>query len=342
MPAYVGRVTESGNQMTAISTTSLGKLSSETDPLGRKTIYTYSANGIDLMGITHSQGTGTVTLAAYTYNSQHRPLTYTDAAGQVTHYAWNSFGQPSSITDAKTETTSFSYYAANASGHQRNGHLYQIDGALPGNTDVTTFDYDAAGDVSTVTGPDGYYLSFTHDALDRLARVTFPDNTYTETTYQWLDPLTKRDRLGRLTRYVYNGIRQLTSITDPLKRQVQYVWCKCGALQQLIDPMNRITTWRRDVEGRVYNKVYNDGSTIYYTYEPFSGRLSKITDEQNQSKTRTYNLDGTLAGITYTNAIHLTPNISSAYDPDYRRITQMVDGIGTTIYGSDHLTVASR
>ena len=205
VPAFVGRVTESGNEVTAISTTSLGKISSETDPLGRTMSYSYSADGTDLMGVTHSQGTGTVTLAGYTYNSQHRPLTYTDAAGQLTQYAWNSVGQPSSVTDAKTEKTTFSYYSANATGHQRNGHLYQVVGALTDNTDVTTFDYDATGDMASVTGPDGYYLNFTHDTLDRLTQVTFPDTTCTQTTYQWLDPLTTRDRLGRLTHYVYNG-----------------------------------------------------------------------------------------------------------------------------------------
>ena len=82
----------------------------------------------------------------------------------------------------------------------------------------------------------------------------------------------------------------------------------------------------------MYSKVYDDGSMIQYGYEPYSGRLSRITDEQNQYKTRTYNVDGTLAGITYLNAVHSTPNVSYTYDPDYRRIIQMVDGIGTTGY----------
>ena len=36
VPAFVGRVTESGNEVTAISSTALGKLSSETDPLGNR------------------------------------------------------------------------------------------------------------------------------------------------------------------------------------------------------------------------------------------------------------------------------------------------------------------
>lgn len=330
--SQIGRVIEGGTQLTSRTVTALGKLASETDPLGRTTTWDYSSDGIDLLRVGHSQSTGPVTLAAYTYNAQHRPLTYTDAAGQVTTYTWNAVGQPLTATNAKNETTTFSYYAADAAGKQRKGRLYQIDGALPGNADIVTLDYDFAGNTAQVTGPDGYYQNFTFDALDRLTRVTFPDGTYTETIYQHLDPLSSRDRLGRLTGYVYNSIRQLVSVTDPANRTTEYGWCKCGDLQQLIDAMGRITTWRHDLAGRVTAKIYADGSRITYDYEPLSGRLAKITDEKQQKKLRAYNLDDTLAGLSYVDAEHPTPNVTFAYDADYRRIKTMVDGIGTTTY----------
>jgi len=275
---------------------------------------------------------GPPVLASYTYNAQHRPLTYTDAAGQVTNYAWNPTGQIASVTNAKQETTAFSYYDANVAGHQRKGRLEKIDGALAGGADTVTFDYDAAGNVAKTTGPDGYFVDLAYDALDRLTRVTFPDATYTETVYDRLDPLTSRDRLGRITRFAHNSLRQLTSVTDPAQRKIQYNYCDCGALDQLIDPMNRITAWRHDLAGRVTAKVYADGSTVRYAYEPLSGRLSSITDEKNQVKTQNYNVDNTLAGITYTNAEHPTPNVTFAYDTDFRRIKRMLDGIGTTTY----------
>jgi RHS repeat-associated protein len=271
-------------------------------------------------------------LFAYTYNAQHRPLTYTDAAGQVTNYAWNPTGQISSVTNAKQETTAFSYYPANATGHQRKGRLEKIDGALPGSADTVTFDYDATGNIGKTTGPDGYFLDLAYDALNRLTRVTFPDATYTETVYDRLDPLTSRDRLGRITRFTHNSLRQLTSVTDPAQRTIRYDYCGCGDLDQLIDPMDRITTWRHDIAGRITAKVYADGSTIRYAYEPLSGRLSMITDEKSQVKTRTYNLDDTLAGIAYTHAEHSTPNVAFTYDAEFRRIKRMIDGIGTTLY----------
>jgi RHS repeat-associated protein len=332
-PSKIGRRLDDGTtQLVQFTYNSLGQVTGMTDAMGRQTLYAYETNGQDLHSVTQQTAGGLVTLGSFTWNSQHLPLTSTDAAGQTTTYTWNANGQITSVTNAKNETTTYTYYTADDVGKQRKGRLQQIDGALPGNSDLTTFDYDAYGRVASVTGPDGYYLTYTYDALDRITRVTFPDTTYTETTYLALDPQTSRDRLGRTTSYVYNSVRQLVSVTDPANRTVQYGWCACGALEQLIDPMDRITTWKHDVASRVTSKVYADGSTIAYAYEPFSGRLLSTTDEKGQVNTRGYNLDDTVASLTYTNAAIPTPNIAFTYDPDFPRVTSMTDGTGVTSY----------
>jgi RHS repeat-associated protein len=336
-PDAVGRVVETGtagtaSQITRSTLNVLGYATSVIDPLGRTTGYNYAANNLDVLSMTQNTASGLVTLGTYTWNGHHRPLTYTDAAGQTTAYTWNAAGQLTSVTNAKDEKTGFTYYTANASGKQRKGHLAQIQGALPGNSDTVSFDYDSFGNVASVTGPDGYTLAFTYDAMNRLTRVTYPDSTYSQTTYLLLDPQTSRDRLGRITTYVYDNVRHLQSVTDPLNRTISYGWCKCGELNQLIDALGRVTSWTRDSVGRVTAKTYADGSTINYAYEPLSGRLSTITDEQGQIKGRYYNLDNTLAGLTYTNGQHTTPNVSFTYDTDFLRLKSMVDGIGTTTY----------
>jgi len=334
-PIGIGRVIEGGSQLSFQTLNALNLPTSKTDPLGRTTNYQYAANNIDVLSVSQIiQGNpaSSVTLASYTWNSQHLPLTYTDAAGQTTNYTYNAHGQVLSVTDALNNTTTFTYYTADAAGKRRNGQLYQIIGALPGNTDVTTFDYDAFGRVATVTGPDGYYLSYTYDALDRATQVTYPDGTTTQTTYLALDPQTTVDRLGRTTSYAYNSLRQLISVTDPLNRTVKFRYCKCGALSQLSDALGRITTWRYDAASRVTSKQYADGSAINYAYEPLSGRLSTVTDEKSQVKTFAYNLDDTHASTTYAHAQVATPNVSLTYDPNFRRMTRMTDGTGTTSY----------
>ncbi|MFZ4765910.1 MAG: RHS repeat-associated core domain-containing protein, partial [Roseimicrobium sp.] len=75
-----------------------------------------------------------------------------------------------------------------------------------------------------------------------------------------------------------------------------------------------------------------DGSKILYSYEPLSGRLQSTTDEKGQVKTQAYNLDDTLAALTYTNVQHATPNVAFFYDTDFNRLTRMEDGTGATVY----------
>lgn len=317
-----------------------GKVKKVIDPLGRETVMEYDVvgglfdpeQGVDLTAVKVKEGGVYKTVAAFSGYVAHKPQTITDAAGQITTITYNANHQIVTITNPKSETTTFSYFSADIAGKQRKGRVSSIDGPLAGSTDSVTFDYDAAGNVAQVTGPDGYTLAYTYDALDRLTRVTFPDGTYEETTYQALDPVSSRDRLGRVTTYTFNSIRQLTSVTDPASRVIKYDWCKCGDLRQIVDAMERATTWKHDAAGRVSAKVYADGSMIRYLYQPLSGRLASVIDEKGQIKDYAYNLDGTLQAISHSHTEHPTPGVTFSYDADHRRVTGMVDGIGTTSY----------
>jgi YD repeat-containing protein len=70
---------------------------------------TYAANQIDLLSVTQQTATGAAQIARYTYNGQHRPLAYTDAAGRTTTYTYNAAGQLTSVTNALHQTTSYQY-----------------------------------------------------------------------------------------------------------------------------------------------------------------------------------------------------------------------------------------
>ena len=69
---------------------------------------------------------------------------------------------------------------------------------------------------------------------------------------------------------------------DALNRVTRFDWCSCGALGSITDPMNRVTTWMRDLQGRVTEKIYPDLSTVSYTYEDSTSRLKEITDAKGQ------------------------------------------------------------
>lgn len=329
-PTKVGRKLADGStQLQQYEYNPLGQVISATDPMGRTTLFTYEANQIDLRTVSQ-QGGGT--LATYTYESSHLPKTHTDAAGQTTIYKYNTRGQITSFTNPKNEKVDLTYYDANTPGRQRLGRLASIDGPLAGTADASTLDYDAFGRVSTVKRPDGFFVALNYDTLDRITRVAYPDGTAEETTYDRLHQSSTTDRLGRITRYVFNNLGQLATMTGPDERKVRYDWCRCGDLKALIDPMGRATFWKHDVQGRVSYKQYPDGSRETYAYDPAASRLISITDAKGQVKKLSYNIDNTISKISYENARQPTPDVSFTYDTIYSRLLNMTDGLGLTTY----------
>jgi YD repeat-containing protein len=336
-PSIVGRVLDDGvTQLYQYDYNSYGKVTKVTDPAGRVTSYVYDANGIDLLEVRQQTGGINELLSSYTYNSQHLPLTAKDASGQMTTYTYNAAGQVRTITNAKSEVTTYNYDA--------NGYLQNIVGALPGA--ITSFAYDGFGRLRTTTDSEGYAVTIDYDAIGgdptktmgRVAKVTYPDGTYEGATYDRLDPEWTRDRLGRWSRKFYDALRHVVATQDALNRIVLYDWCNCGNLEGITDPKGNITSWIRDIQGRVTDKVYADRTSTHYTYENTTSRLKTMTDAMGQSTNYAYFVDNNLQQVSYTNAVHSTPTVSYTYDTSYNRLLTMTDGTGVTTYTYNPIT----
>lgn len=330
-PTQIGRVLDDGvTQLYSFGYNRLGHVTNSIDPVGRELSYVYSTNEIDVLEIRQTRGTNNVLLARATYNSQHQPLTLTDAAGQTTTNTYNNRGQLLTTTNPKAETTTYTYDA--------NGYLTVVDGPLPGASDVVTATYDDFGRLRARTSVSGYTLTFAYDAMDRLARVTYPDTTFDQYTYNRLDLVGVRDSAGRQTLFAYDNMRQLTQQTDPLGRVTRFDWCACGSLESLVDPMGRMTRWRTDVQGRQVSKQTGDGTKTRYLYENTTSRLRRVTDEKEQATIYDYNRDDTLKSVGYANVEGVTPGVSYLWDADYPRLLTMTDGTGTTLYSYKPIT----
>ena len=330
-PTKVGRTLEDGTtQLYQFEYNSLNRPTKATDPLGRELSFIYDTNEIDLLEVRQTRAGQSELLLSTTYNSQHLPLTITDASRQTTTFTYNARGQMRTAMNVRGHTATYSY--------DTNGYLMAVDGPLPGTNDTTRFTHDNVGRVRTATDADGYTLIFDYDVLDRLTRLTFPDGTYEQIVYNRLDPEVLRDRAGRETRLTYDNLRQLIAVQDPLGRVTRYDWCGCGGLDAMVDPMGRITRWIRDVQGRVTAKTYADGSQIRYDYYTATGRLKSIRDEQNQITQFDYNLDGTLRQKRYFDALTPTATVKFTHDPNYLRVRAIEDGTGLTSYSFHPIT----
>ncbi len=355
-PSQVARALGDGStQLSQFEYNAIGKPTKATDPLGRVVSSTYDTNDVDLLEVRQTTGTNNDLLRPFTYNSQHEQLTDTDASGQTTVFTYNAYGQMLTHQNARGETTAFSY-----GGTVPDGHLASITSPVfNGNSAVTTFAYDSFNRVRTVSDSDGYAVTTDYDNLDRKTKVTYPDTTFEQfqytdnvTSVMTLDLTGSRDRRGLWTYRHYNANRQMELITDPANRTTLYGWCNCGALESITDSKLQVTTFNRDIQSRVYQKVFNDGTTINYLYEGqaapntagATSRLRSFTDAKNQRTNYSYFVDDNVAQITYTDSNGQplnppTPSVTYTYDSNYNRVLTMVDGSGTTVYGYNPVAV---
>jgi RHS repeat-associated protein len=309
-----------------------GKLLGIMDEEGRTMIYNYAANGIDLLTVQIKDGTNWRTLISYSNYLDHLPQTIVNASGLQTTITYNANRQPTAVTIAKGQSSNSSKFTYDASGY-----LEKVEKSDPLNwsqfVTVAQYTYDSAKRVRTYTNADGYVRTYDYDNIDRITLITHqssPNSTTEQFVYDRLDLSAYKDRGGLWSRTKYNAIRKPVMEQDPAGHITQLEWCKCGDIQKIIDPMGRLTEWKRDEQGRVLEKIYADLSKEISTYQLYSGRLATVTPPggTSQNVTYAYTLSGQLYKEDYAAAN--TPDVTYTYADPIGRVTQRVDGIGTT------------
>ena len=350
----VARVLGDGTtQLSQYEYNSVGKTTKTTDPAGRVMSYIYDSTQIDLLEIRQTTGGSNELVRQFGDYYLHQPRTEIDAAGQPTYFTFNTFGQILTRTNAKNEQTTYAY--GNGISVPL-GFLASITSPnFNSNNAVISFGYDSFHRVRTVTTkPDEYTVTTDYDNLDRKTVVTYPDGTHEDFQYTQdfgqgvttiLDLTRSRDRLGQWTTRHYNRNRQMDSITDPDTRTTLYGWCICGSLTSITEPNGNLTTVNRDLQSRVYQKVYADGTAINYLFEGQTApntagaisRLKSATDALGRRTNYSYFADNNLSQVSYTNSLGgqltpPTPTVTLTYNSNYNRIASMTDGTGLTTY----------
>jgi YD repeat-containing protein len=210
-----------------------------TDPLGRKTDFSYDSAG-NVTSITRLATTGDAVTTSFTYEPTFSQVaTITDPLSHTTDFEYDALGRLTMVTDPLGHETTFTYNTA--------GQPVTISNDA---SETVTLGYER-GDLVSITNPLSHSTLRYVDAAGRLLRS--------------LDPL------GRTTTYEYNALNLITKVIDALAGQTTFTFLGArGAPPPLAGP-RRVRASRRpqalDGNGNLLTLTDARSKTTTWTYD---------------------------------------------------------------------------
>lgn len=207
----------------------------------------------------------------------------TDGAGETTSYAYGPLGHLTTVTDPLSRVTTYTH---NAVGKLVSKQDPGGDCSATPKTGCTTYVYDAADQLTSITYSDGTTPNVTDITYDDNGRRTeMTDGTGTS-SWEW-------DSLGRLTShtngdgatvgYEYDLRGNVTEITYPGSTgSVTRVFDDAGRLESVTDWSSNTTTFTYDADGELETQEYPNGLTTTFSRDD-ADRLTGIDVEDSSS-----------------------------------------------------------
>lgn len=322
----------------------------QTDVTGESGTTTYGRNAIGQMASRRDARGVNVT---YGYNdplSRLRTITYgTGSSDSVTR----SYDDESNLTDiASTNGGTFSY------GYDEINRMTSQTWTFAGRTYTTTFHYNSAGCLDSMTYPTGTTVTMTCDTVNRVRTVSLGGSTIANSVAYHSSGQAKAMTFvpsGKSTSIVYDDRGRAQSVTSAGALGLTYGYDGADNVtsfsNSVVANSNRTMTY--DKLDRIITSIapYQWGTTAYdydelgnrtlkseavttnYTYDSSNRLASAVGSESYTSLTLTWDAAGRLAS-TSDGATYL-------YDGRGRRV-QKADASGTTLYhyGADGRIIA--
>ncbi|NNF17409.1 MAG: RHS repeat protein, partial [Gammaproteobacteria bacterium] len=331
------------------------------DADGVRTEFVYDDDDNVVQVTTDPAGLNIVTSS--TYDEDRRPLSRTDALGNVTNYTYDARGNLEVIedplgntqqivydtrglkiatVDAIGTTTHFTYTAF---GQKASQEVISATGDLLEKSD---FFYDSNGNGITQTDyrRDGLVLrpltsTFIYDANDRQISATNPEGGVTLTERNANGDVTlKTDANGNETATVYDNLGQVVQVVNADASTSSFSYDSAGNLLTSTDELGRVTSFIYDELNRKIATVYPDGAVETVVLSAAGRNLAAI-DALGHRTDMTYDTAGRSTGTIMPAVVDgrtdlvVTPTIAVAYDAAGRR-TSVTDANGNlTQYSYD-------
>jgi RHS repeat-associated protein len=334
-------VTTPGGAKTSYSYDSNGDQAQVTEPSGRYTTYTYDALGRPLTSTVYTSTYPSGETTSYTYTPTGQPATVTypavrNAVTGVTHQLEDTYTYDadnnvltktqSDVTGADaSRTTSYTYNDHNEvatvtqPAGATTGGSPQANGASSANPDgaTTGYDYDAFGNVTQVTDPDGNQYRYTYNEYnEKTQEVLYTPNTNAASSAATCSSPATQDADGGcdlvLDAYTYDPAGLLAATTDAMGRITNNTY---DFDQELIESsvtqpcstsapctsMSPCTPTAQCTSGSV-------GTMTFYTYDGAGNQVSKAVSATHSGAAGTT----TTTDYTYDAANRLTTEVDDA------------------------------
>jgi RHS repeat-associated protein len=269
---------DANGNVTSYTYDAIGRLVVVTDALGHMTSYGYDAVGNRLSKTDANDHT-----TLYVYDAVNRLVSETNPIGSTWNYIYDPEGNLIQSTDAKGTTINYEFDAVHqmtairfANPRQDVTYTYDENGNMVRMVDpvgTTSLIYDALDREISKTDFYGHVTLNGYDAVGNRTSLTYPNGSQVNYIYNgndWL--ITAVDPDGKQTSYSYEDDGQVRTIDNPNNTWTSHIYDDASRLVRLINETG-----------------HGNGSTITsydYTLDAVGNRL-EIVEEYTQGQLRT-------------------------------------------------------
>ncbi len=203
----------------------------------------------------------------------------------------------------------------------------------------THYEYDARGNVTSVTNHHGYVAEYTYSPENDLEsssdfHVLGQTGNVTVFTYDSYGNLTDIDNpKNENTHFTYDARGLVTSSRDGRGYLTQYDYDAYGNLTEIMDPELNITEFQNDAAGRLDWAKDAEGKYTWYDYDG-NDNVNEVEDHTHMVVSMDYDPNDNLERVYWTNAAELSETVYG-YDL-LDRLADVTDPLGrTTTYTYD-------
>jgi len=269
----------------------IGNVTSFLDLNGKRTVYTYDPTRNLQTKRVEASGT---TLATTTSTEWHATLELPTRIAEPKRLTTNTYDNSGNLltqtVQATTDGTGAAGFSAVVTGlpqtrtytYNTLGQRLTAKGPRSDVNDQTTYTYDSAGNLTSITNAAGHVTTLSnYDAHGRAGRITDPNGLNTDFSYTVRGWLSSVSNGGETTSYDYDGVGQMTKATLPDGSSISYIYDAAHRLTNIADSAGNAITYTLDKMGNRTGEQVKDADgvlarQISRAYDPLN-RLKQIT-----------------------------------------------------------------